>query len=107
MLLSIQHRDQNVDVGKQILQPFPAADSDGVVEAVAPFREALVERVSLGAYGIAERLEQRTDERLAAAAGRDCDYRRPVERRIREFLAFLASAAHGRPVDARHSDAQK
>src|SRR5947208_13147575 len=56
---------------------------------------------------VSERLEQPSNQRLAAPARRDGDYGGPVERPVRQFLAFLAPAAHGSPEDARHGNAEK
>jgi hypothetical protein len=53
VFLGVQHRNQNVHVRKQILEPFLAVDRDRVVETVAPFRKAVVERMSLSVYRIA------------------------------------------------------
>lgn len=107
VLLSIQHRDKDINMGQQILQPFPTADPDRIVEPVTPFRKMFVKRVLLGRDTVPERLEQRVDEFLAGAARRYSDDGAPVEFGAGELLAFLAAARHRRPEHPRNGNTQE
>jgi hypothetical protein len=67
VLLIIEDRHQHVQVPKQFGEADLALERNAEIRTVAPLRERCVERMSRGLDGVAERLEQRAQECLAAA----------------------------------------
>jgi hypothetical protein len=62
VLLIVEHRRQDVEVGEQLGQGRRRAHGHRVVLALAPFRELLVQRVADGLDRVAQRLEYGTQE---------------------------------------------
>jgi hypothetical protein len=58
VLLTIQHRQQHIQMAQQIAEADLAAEADREVGALAPLGELLVESVARGRDLVAERLEQ-------------------------------------------------
>ena len=107
VLLIVENRNQHVQVRQQVAQPARCSQRNREQSARAERRHALVEFVTGRFDRIAERLEQRAEERLAAAAGhsRETCFERQLGRRELGFL--LASAAQGGVEPARKHDREQ
>ena len=95
VLLIIEDRDEHVQVRQQVAQSARRSQRDGEQPARAERRHALVECVTRRFDLVAERLEQRAEERLAAAAG---DGREPSFERHR--IAASSGFRSHRPASA-------
>jgi len=93
VLLIIENRNQDVQVRQQVAQPACRAERNGEQPARTEGRHALVEFVTDCFDRVAERLEQRSEERFAASAGhsRESCFQRQLRRR--EFGFPLAPTA--------------
>ena len=93
VLLVVENRNEHVQVRQELVQSTRGSKRDREDPARAERRHALVEFVARRFDRVAERLEQRAEERFAAAAGNRCE---PcLERQLcgREVGRPLASAA--------------
>ena len=107
VLLIVENRNEHVKMRQQVAQPPRRAERDGEQPARAEGRHALVELVARRVDRVAERLEQRAEECLAAAAGnsRETCFERQLDRRQVGFP--LASTAQGRVEPARKDNREQ
>ena len=82
-------------------------DGHGEVRALAPFGEPLVERVAVGLDRVAQRLEHRPQERLAAPHRQHVEPGLERDRRRRQLGPVLAAALEGRAEDLGDRHAQE
>ena len=92
MLVVIQHRNQNVEMGQQIAQSTVRFQCRGEIGALAPFRKLLIERMSSCRHFVAERLEESPQNKFSAATRHNGNARFQRQRRLCEFVAFFASS---------------
>src|SRR5580698_4863453 len=90
VFVSIEHRDQNIEVREQLLQGDIFRDLHRVVGTLAPLWKLLVKRVVFGAHLVPERLEQSAHKLLTATAWQDGDSRSQRQRNGYEFGAIFA-----------------
>ena len=67
VLAVVEHRDQDVEVRQQVRERGRLADGDREVRTLAPLGEAFVQRIADGLDLVAQRLEDASQEPLAAA----------------------------------------
>src|SRR5438093_7053349 len=97
VLVVVEHRDQYVEVPKQILQPDAPAQGQVVVRTVTPLGSAGVDRLPARLDLVAERHEESLDEARAAAARERGDLRNERNRRFRELGALVGAPIQGAP----------
>ena len=95
VLLIVENRNEHVQVRQQFAQPARCSKRDGEQPARAERRHALVEFVTRRFDLIAERLEQRAEKRLAAAARnrRETGFERQLGRRRGRAFARIGHPA--------------
>ena len=71
VLLVVEDRDEDVEVGEEVLEAGGRGQRDVVVRALPPLGEGLVQREPAGLDRVAEGLEQPAEERLSPRAGED------------------------------------
>ena len=107
VLLIVENRDEDVQMRQDFAQPARCAKRDREQSAWTEHRHALVEFMPGRFDRVAERLEQRAEERFAAAAGNRCE---PcLERQLcgREVGRPLASAAKCGVEPTRENDREQ
>ena len=98
VLVVIQHRQQDVEVGQQILQRHLTADASSDVAAVAPLRERVVERDRVGLHLVAQGLEEARDHLPTADGGHHGDARLQRDGGSGESGALIAPTTNRRAV---------
>ena len=78
MLLPVHHGYQDIEVTEQIAKATRRLQSHGKVRAFTPVLKRGVQRVTLSSDRVAHRLENPSEQGLAAPAGKDCN--RSLER---------------------------
>jgi hypothetical protein len=73
VLVSVEHRDQNIKVREQVLQGNVFGNLDGVVGTFTPLWKLLIEWMMFGADFVSERLEQSAQKLLSATARENGD----------------------------------
>ena len=108
VLLIVENRNEHVQVRQQVAQPARRAQRDREQPARTEDRHALVELVARRLDRVAERLEQRAEECLAAAAGnsREPRFERQLDRR-KVGLPLASTAQRGVEPARKHDREQR
>jgi hypothetical protein len=107
VLAGVEDRDEDVQVRQQRLQRRDGPQRDGVVRAVAPLGETLVERMARRFDGVPQRLEDFVQEALAAAHGEGVEACLQRDRGGHEVGAVLALAVERRAEHLGDGDAEE
>jgi hypothetical protein len=103
----VEHRQQHVQMRKQILKPTGRAQLDSKIRALTPGRELGIEGQPLGRDRVAERLEQPTKQGLAAPTRQHRKLGLERDRSVGEFGSISARALERRAEHPRERDAEK
>lgn len=89
MFVRVEHRDQNIEMRKQVLQRNLLCDLHGVIGTLTPLRKFPVKRMMFRRDLIAERLEETAQEKLPTTAGQDGNPRTERQWNCYEFWAIF------------------
>src|SRR5580698_743118 len=105
MLLRIEHRNQYIQMRKQVLQSHIASYANGEVRTRSPLRKLFVKWMMNGVHGVSEWFKQTAQERITASARDRRNSGFKIHGLIGERLAFLTPAAHRGPehIHQRHA----
>ena len=99
VLVVVEHRDEDIKVPKQILQPHDPAEDEVVVGALAPLRPTGIDRLTAGLYFVAKGREQSLDETGTATTRKRRDPSDKGDRRVRQFGALVRAPVQRTSVD--------
>src|SRR6185369_3119065 len=94
VLLVVEHGNQHVEMCEEIRYAHLAAQRHRVVATLSPLRRAVVEQVRFHSHGVAEGLEETTEQRFTTSAW---NHREPSDERngLRgELRTFFAASGH-------------
>src|SRR6266568_1431227 len=107
VFLIVEHRHEDVEVRQQLTKATFAIQSNREISTRPPFWKCRVEWQFVRLHDIAERLEETTEERLAAATRQDGNPGLQRDRGVCQFRSFLGSSGHGGTEHLSNGDGQE